>query len=158
MTEPLAPVVRLLVLPVAVGLMSLAGCGAIGATAPVEKSNEVLCLDALGLPVTSAVQLFASPETIPDLRAQSRAVLDSRAPDPKVTESAHDVARKVILLLDTAEGLPADSSLGLLGSGLDALASLAKPIDDVVTAQGNLISVCSEVTGTASPSPSVTAA
>ena len=104
------------------------------------------------------VFIGASPETIPDLRAQSRAVLDSRAPDPKVTESAHDVARKVILLLDTAEGLPADSSLGLLGSGLDALASLAKPIDDVVTAQGNLISVCSEVTGTASPSPSVTAA
>lgn len=133
--------------------VTLSACGSV-AGGPTQKSNEVMCLDGLALPVTSGAQIFLDPQRIPDLRTQALAVLDSEAPDADVTESAHDVARKMIIVIDTVEGLDPDAGLGLLGSGLDALATLATPMEQLAGAHSGLAEVCSALDVTPSPSTS----
>jgi hypothetical protein len=133
--------------------LALSGCStAIGA--PTEKSNEVMCLDGLALPVTSGAQVFLDPDGIPELRTQALAVLDSTAPDPEITEAAHDVARKMIVVIDTVEGLEPGPGLGLLGSGLDALSVLGQPLSDLSDSHMGLVEACSDVGVTPSPSVS----
>lgn len=145
---------RLTVFPALLGAVALLATGcASAASGPVEKSNEVMCLDGLALPVTSGAQVFLDPEAIPDLRAQAFAVLDSTAPDQQVTDSAHDVARKMIIVIDTVEGLDPGPGLGLLGSGLDALSTLSQPLSDLSDAHTGLAEACSALD--VSPSPSV---
>lgn len=145
---------RLILLPTVLCALAVlcTGCQS-SASGPVEKSNDVMCLDGLALPVTSGAQVFLDPEVIPDLRAQAFAVLDSTAPDPEITDSAHDVARKMIIVIDTVEGLDPGAGLGLLGSGLDALSTLGQPLSDLSDAHMGLAEACSALD--VSPSPSV---
>lgn len=132
-------------------VIALSGCGT-SVAGPVEKSNEVMCLDGLALPVTSGAQIFLDPQAIPDLRAQAFAVLDSTAPDQAITNSAHDVARKMIIVIDTVEGLDPGPGLGLLGSGLDALSTLGQPLSDLSEAHAGLAEACGDLGVTPSPS------
>ena len=135
-------------------LATVTACSAVD-SGPTQKSDATMCLDGLALPVTSGAQIFLDPSRIPDLRTQAFAVLDSQSPDARITESAHDVARKMVLVIDTVEGLDPDAGLGLLGSGLDGLATLSGPLGDLADAHSTLAEACSSVGVT--PSPSTTA-
>lgn len=129
----------------------LTGCS-VAASGPTPKSNSVMCLDALALPVTSGAQAFIDPDRLSGLRTQALAVLDAEAPDAEVTGAAHDVARKMIIVVDTVEGLDPDAGLGLLGSGLDALSTLGQPLSDLADAHAALLEACLKVDATSSPS------
>lgn len=135
-------------------VLLLSACSAVDSS-PSQKSDATMCLDGLALPVTSGAQIFLDPSRIPNLRTQAFAVLDSEAPDSRVTEAAHDVARKMVLVIDTVEGLDPDAGLGLLGSGLEGLAVLSGPLEDLADAHAALAEACSSLD--LSPSPSTTA-
>ena len=118
-----------------------------------------MCVDALALPVRSAAELLLDPDRLPELRNRAFAVLDTTAEDDEITAAAHDVALKTVALIDVAEATIDTSGdpLAMLGSGLDALADLAQPLQDVVTAETELTEVCLRVVGPVTPSPSSSA-
>jgi len=127
----------------------VAGCSATEAQSQPEISNAAMCLDALALPVTSAVELLLDTERLPEIRRQAFAILDVTSPDAEVTAAAHDVALKSVAVIDAAESVVAESgdALGLLGSGLESLSALVGPVDDAIAAEAALAEVCLRVVG-----------
>ena len=139
--------------------LALAGCSA-GQTAEVrQRTNTELCLDALALPVTNATQLLLDPSRLPEVRNKAFEVLDMTAPDPDVTEGAHAVALKSVAVIDSTESLLSNSEdpLSLLASGLDGMAQLAGPLQELATAELALTQTCLDIVGPSGvPTPRAT--